>query len=381
MIRCRNSRKGHRRSAVEILAGYGVAALFLLLITGAGLGSEFRRALPGYRYQFPQDHAAHPGFRTEWWYYTGHLAAAGGRSFGFQLTFFRHVLRPANRRRPSRWALHTLYFAHFALTDEHNKRFQFSEKVSRGSLGLAGAGSDRYRVWIDDWQVRLQDGNHKLSARTEEMALDLVLQPDKKPVIHGKNGISQKAEGEGYASHYYSITRMQARGKLTLQGRSHRVMGQAWMDHEFGSNQLRKYQIGWDWFSVQLDNHLELMVYLIRHRDGRLDPSSSGTIIFPDSSSEHLPLRSIHVESLGTWRSARSKVTYPSAWRLRVSSQALDITLTPTVKNQELTTHKSTLVNYWEGSVSVKGTYRSQPVGGRGYVELTGYDAAFGPEF
>jgi predicted secreted hydrolase len=360
---------------------------FLLMFLGATTlvgaaehDQPFRRALPGYEFRFPADHAAHPDFRTEWWYYTGHLSTAQGRTFGFQLTFFRHALRRPDEVRRSRWALHTLYFAHLAVTDEEGGSFRFQEKVSRGSLGLAGAETSRYVVWVEDWSARLEGQSHRLTAGREEMGLDLTLVPSKKPVIHGRDGVSQKAEGEGYASHYYSITRLALSGTLAWQGRSYPVTGEAWMDHEFGSNQLRDYQVGWDWFSVQLDGGVELMLYLIRHRDGRIDSTSSGTLVRPNGAAEHLALGAFQVEVLGSWRSKKSGVTYPSGWRLKVPQYELDLTLTPTLPDQELTTRKSTLVNYWEGSVRITGTVAGTPAAGRGYVELTGYDKEFKPD-
>src|SRR6516225_7524389 len=53
---------------------------------GALLG--FRQAVPGYKLTFPADHAAHPDYRTEWWYYTGHLRMSTGKRYGYELTFF-----------------------------------------------------------------------------------------------------------------------------------------------------------------------------------------------------------------------------------------------------------------------------------------------------
>ena len=353
---------------------------FMSSANGEEAPQEFRRALPGYVYEFPKAHAAHPEFRTEWWYYTGHLSTVKGRTFGFQLTFFRHALRTAAIQSQSRWALHTLYFAHFAITDEKENNYRFQEKVSRGALDVAGADPEFYRVWLEDWEVSLQGKKHKLKAGKEDMGIDLSLVPIKSAVIHGENGVSQKAVGEGYASHYYSLPRMQAKGELYWQGRTYEVEGLGWMDHEFGSNQLRDYQVGWDWFSVQLDNQIELMLYIIRHKDGKPDPTSSGTLVYSDGGFEHLPLAKFQVETLGSWRSKKSGTIYPSGWRLKVPDKELELNLTPTIKEQELTTKKSTLVNYWEGSVRVKGRHKGQDVIGRGYVELTGYDAQFRPD-
>jgi len=364
-----------------VFAGVVLGLFFAVsFANGKEAGQAFRRALPGYVYRFPADHAAHPDFRTEWWYYTGHLSTTKGRNFGFQLTFFRHALRPPSAESQSRWSMHTLYFVHFALTDEDGNSYRFQEKVSRGALKMAGADPEVYHAWVEDWEVRLQGKTHRLKAGKEDMGIDLTLAPTKEAVIHGKNGVSQKAVGEGYASHYYSLTRMQSAGTLYWRGKSYDVSGQAWMDHEFGSNQLRDYQVGWDWFSVQLDNQTELMLYIIRHGDGRADPTSSGTLVYPDGSSEHLSLSTFKIENKGTWQSKKSGTTYPSGWKLKVPGKKLELKLVPTVKDQELTTRKSTLVNYWEGSVRVTGKLEGKDVKGRGYVELTGYDTDFRPD-
>src|SRR5256886_9341835 len=167
---------------------------------------EFRPALPGFLYRFPFDHGSHDDFQTEWWYYTGHLRAADGRTFGYQLTFFRRaVAHEAASRNPSRWALRHLYFAHFAVTDEAGRRFQFMEKISRAGIHKAGAETGRLAVWIDEWRAEADGGSHVLHAQGEGIAIHLRLAPDKPPVIHGNVGLSRKGDGPGDNSHYYSL--------------------------------------------------------------------------------------------------------------------------------------------------------------------------------
>ena len=354
------------------LVGLG-AALFLGPPVQA---DQFEHALPGRVFSFPRDHFSHPEFRTEWWYYTGHLYPRDGRSYGYQLTFFRSALRRETLEK-SRWAASTLYFGHFALTDENKKVFRFRERISRGALGQAGARTDRLEVWIDDWRVTMEGSDHVLVARDPSMAIRLRLTPSKGPIIHGIDGVSQKAEGEGYASHYYSMTRMRTQGELTVDGEVLTADGLSWMDHEFMSNQLRDTQVGWDWFSIQLDHNTELMLYVIRHQDGRPDPYSSGTLIYPDGSSRHLRLKEFEIHVLGTWKSKATATSYPARWRIHAPHSDIDLMLNPTVPDQELTTQESTQITYWEGSVTVNGTYGGKPVVGVGYVELTGYAQPF----
>jgi predicted secreted hydrolase len=357
----------------------------LLVLLGSwpatGAAADFQPALPGRHFKFPADHAAHPDFKTEWWYYTGHLQSAEGEHFGYQLTFFRFGLTKPEKPARSAWSLHTLYFAHLGLTDLNRHTFIFREKAGRGALGLSGVARTRYHVWIDNWQAELTDQNHHLQAQDQEISLDLFLVPEKPPVIHGKEGISQKAAGTGFASHYYSLTRLATQGQLTYKGRTRPVHGQSWMDHEFSSSQLADYQVGWDWFSLQLQDGREIMLYLLRRRDGSPDPNSSGTLIDSQGRSQHLHLADFQVKPTSTWKSPHSGATYPSGWQVTIPAAGYTLELTPTVADQELQTHASTQIIYWEGSVSIQGKKNGLPVAGRGYVELTGYATSLGGKF
>lgn len=337
--------------------------------------SNWRSALPGYRYAFPRDHAAHPNFQTEWWYYTGHLRAADGRRYGFELTFFRVGVR-REVASCSAWSLRDVYFAHFTLTDEPGRRYRVADRISRGALGMAGARTDRYHVWINGWRAGLEGAAHRLRASHPEFALDLRLLSAKPPVIHGQDGIIRKAAGPGRASHYYSLTRLHGSGTLRLGEERLAVSAQAWMDHEWGSNQLTPEQVGWDWFSLQLEDGRELMLYLMRHRDGSVDPVSSGTLVGPDGRSGHLPLSAFRVTATGEWRSPRTGGRYPSGWRVQVPGARLDLRVRPVLSDQEVVTTGGAGVVYWEGAVRVSGT-----VAGVGYVELTGYTPASSPRF
>jgi predicted secreted hydrolase len=192
-------------------------------------------------------------------------------------------------------------------------------------------------------------------------------------VIHGRHGISRKGVAAGQASHYYSFTRLDIRGVITIDQRPLAVTGTGWMDHEFGSAELGADVTGWDWFSIQLEDTSELMLYRLRRADGSSDPASSGTVIFPDGRSRHLSLEEMTIEATGSWTSPASHARYPSGWRLAIPSLALTLDVVPMVKDQELRTSRSTQVTYWEGAVSVSGTKQGRPVEGHGYVELTGY--------
>ncbi len=334
----------------------------------------YRLAVAPYRFRFPRDHASHPAYRVEWWYSTGRVAA-GERRFGYELTFFRVGMAAAWRASRSAWAPRDVLLAHLAITDESRGRFRWTELAQRPALGLAGADSTRYHVWVDGWSARLDaDGRtQRLVARARGLALDLALVPLRPPVVHGVGGISVKGPGEGHASHYYSFTRLATQGTLTLDGRSFPVSGVSWMDHEFGTSQLAPGQAGWDWFGLRLGDGRDLMLYRLRLRGGGIEPASSGTLVEPDGQVRHLALADWSLEETARWRSPASGGVYPAGWRLRIPGAGLDLTVRPTVPDQELVTGGSTGVTYWEGSVLVQGISRGRAVAGDGYVELTGY--------
>ncbi len=354
--------------------GPAVAACVLLfMVATTAFASAWKPADPSYRIQLPRDHAAHPAQRIEWWYYTGNLAAADGRRFGYQLTFFRVGVDPSPAN-PSRWAVRDLHLAHFAISDLGRGRHAYADRLNRDGVGWAGARADTYRVWNEDWEATLDaSGRHRLRAADARIALDLVLDEGKPVVLHGEAGYSRKGPSPGNASHYYSLTRMPTRGTLTVDGERVQVTGASWMDHEFGTSFLEPGQVGWDWFSIQLDDGSEVMLFQIRRSDGSADPFASGTLVGADGRARPLGAGAFQLKAGDTWTSPRSGGRYPVAWQVWLPGEDLALEVRAAFPAQELRTEDSTAVTYWEGAIEVRGTRRGRPVTGRGYLEMTGY--------
>jgi predicted secreted hydrolase len=324
-------------------------------------------------FSFPQDFGPHPDYQTEWWYYTGNLAGPDGRPFGYQLTFFRRALLPEGEEAPrtSDWAVNQVYLAHFTLTDVQGGQFHYYEHFARGAAGLAGAVVDpAFQVWLDNWSVsQVSEGKYQLQAETDGLQIQLTMTDLKGPILEGIDGFSQKGPDPGSASYYFSQTRLESSGMLTLGGQTFQVKGTSWMDHEFSTSALSGDQVGWDWFSLQLSDGSELMVYILRHADGSADSYSQGMLIRPDGSTRWLGPEDYRITSLAHWKSPHSGANYPSDWRVEVPGEQIDLTVKPRLADQELRVS----FTYWEGAVAVKGTRAGQAIGGCGYVELTGY--------
>lgn len=260
---------------------------------------------------------------------------------------------------------------HFALTDGETGEFYDHERFQRGAGGVAGAQAVPYQVWLDDWAVEeVEEGRYRMRAQGDQVAIDFMLQPLKPPALHGDNGLSQKSNEVGNASYYYSQTRLETTGTVTVNGQAYEVSGLSWKDHEYSTSALGEDTLGWDWFALQLSNERELMYYQLRNKDGSLEEATSGSIILEDGTVVPLTLDEVQVEVLGSWTSPITGSSYPSGWRLSVPSQEIELTVTPIVPNQEL----NVSVIYWEGAVTVEGTIAGETITGRGYVELTGYN-------
>jgi len=334
----------------------------------------YARAMAPHRFSFPADHGPHPDFKNEWWYFTGNLATPSGRRFGYEWTVFRFAVTPpdsAVQTRTSHWATRQLYMAHFAVTDVYGGHFESFERFSRGAVGLAGARADPFRVWLEDWRVAASDESMPamtIQAREGETAIGLTLRPVKPLVLQGDRGLDRKGEGLGNASYYYSMTRLETKGAITVNGKSYEAEGLSWMDREWSTSALDDGQVGWDWFALQRTDGRELMYYQLRNRDGSISETSGGMQVDPQGTARRLKHAGVNLTVLARWKSPHSGAEYPARWRFRTES--LDLTVTPLIADQEL----SGTVRYWEGAVRFEGTDAGAAISGFGYVELTGYE-------
>jgi predicted secreted hydrolase len=335
----------------------------------------------------PRDDGPHDRL-TEWWYYTGHLRDERGARFGFEYVIFR-----AERGRfPTSWA------SHLAITDETGDRFHYGQRlevgptVDRSPLGADGhpTGFDLALTGIDPsdpttfyrpaWTMTGADGSDRLVAALSPdeaaaagspggLGLDLTLDAEKPPALHDRDGWIDFGPAGG--SYYYSRTAMTATGSVTVDGRTLEVDGSAWFDHQWGDF-ISVGGGGWDWFAVNLADGTDLTLSLVRDADGSY-PLIYGTVVAADGTASHLERDAFTVEVTDRWISPSTDADYPAGWTIRIPSDDLEIRLAPTVAAQELDTRPTTGVVYWEGSQQVRATRDGSPLGGEGYVELTGY--------
>jgi len=308
----------------------------------------------------PRDDGPH-NVTTEWWYYTGHLFTEAGERYGFQYVIFK-------ARRGDLLG----YVGHFAVTDNRRGEFHYDQRIA-GADGVSrpgpGPGGTGFDLTLGDWEMRGADGEDELRAAMPGYAIDLRLRSLKPAALHDGDGFIRYTPES--ASYYYSRTRLAVEGTLTVDGEPLAVTGEAWMDHQWGDFQTYE-EGGWDWYAIQLEDGREVMLYVIRDPAG--NPAIvDGSVVAEDGALTVLEADDFSVEATGRWTSPETGTTYPSGWRVEVPGEALSLTLTPSLPNQELDTRPTTGVIYWEGEAAVSGTAGGEPIGGLAYVELTGY--------
>jgi predicted secreted hydrolase len=344
---------------------------------------DWRVAEPDYAWSFPDDHWAHREYKIEWWYLTGHLEAEDDptRRFGYQFTIFRVGLSPTASGLESEWAAGALVMGHAALTDKGAGDHRFSELLRREASFLAGFGEpgdpriawSRAPVGTDDvWEIVWNQKAFDFRMRDDRVgiAFDLSTTPAKPRIFQGAGGFSRKSDAPGAASLYYSYTRLTTTGSVTIDGEPYRVRGESWMDKEFSSSQLTDDQVGWDWFSLQLDDGREIMLYELRNEDGKVD-HGRGTVVSREAETRYLRFEDWKLRTTGRWRSPESGIEYPAGWVIELEGEASGFVLEPDVADQENRSRLAAGPSYWEGSVTVRD--ENGVVLGRGYVEMTGY--------
>jgi predicted secreted hydrolase len=383
------------------------------LVPSRGLAAAGREAgvdtvRRGRSLQFPRDHGAHPGARTEWWYATGWIGTPEAPTLGFQLTFFRSRTGLAGAL-PGRFAPRQLLFAHAAVTDLAGRgRHLHAERIVRwngdptaepdrarlddADIGLGG--QPPWRLWRADgaageagsnpsadpaalrgpaeagaapahWRAQLPAGG---------FALDLVLQRSQPLLLQGDQGFSRKGPDESQASHYYSEPQLQVGGRITLRDRDRPEQrldpgqGRAWLDQEWSEELLHPEAVGWDWIGMNLFDGSALTAFVLRRADGST-LWAGGSFRSPGAAARAFEPSDMRFVPGRRWQSPATQASYPVEWR--VETPAGHFQVRTLLDAQELDSRASTGAIYWEGLCELLDAAGRRV--GLGYLEMTGY--------
>lgn len=325
---------------------------------------------------FPRDHQSHDAI-VEWWYFNGHVKDRNGKRYGFMDCLFKvnveKVGIPFLNKIPFKKLVPTwpyVYFAHSIVSDiasgKVHKSVQNISLISHDSFP-----DDRLFVNYIDPMIFRGYVNHEIAEvepfrfHVKGDLLDLDLVSRKKPLLEG---------GEGYVTlrnkgtYYYSLTDLQTKGQLFIQGRRVEVEGRGWMDHQWADTPYSKD--AWTWFCLQLDDGTDLMCV---EYDDRVQKVTGADVIDRHGNATH-GHRVMFTPGNKVWKSAKTKAEYPMTWTIDIPEKRISLNVRALLKDQEMIYGT---INYWECPVEVEGTVKRKKVKGVGYMELVGYPSDY----
>jgi predicted secreted hydrolase len=286
--------------------------------------------------RFPRDHFGHSAAPIEWWYFTALVHDRAGRRFSVFFTLFasRGLLLPVAQVRDLKTG----------------KLVGQSEEVGPGHVG-----STSLDVGVSGTRLRYQPATDTWSFSVSGPRLRVALQqrPEKPYVLHG-DGTGVIRQSSAGTSHYYSDTRMRASGTLRVAGRTVRLAGETWFDHQWGGFVNDPRAFNWDWFSCRFNDRSELMLYqfLDRKTGQPLANLRNGT--FVDPSGRAIGITAFTATHRGEALHAVGHA-WPLDWHLRVPPLKLTETVQALFPNQLVRT--STLPTFWEGASQASGSH------------------------
>ncbi len=311
---------------------------------------------------FPKDGQAHD-CSIEWWYFNGHLAAANGRKYAYMNCLFKARIKdffPIPRKIPLKYA----FFSHSIISDiktgKSYPQVNYVSLVSKDSfkkpllfinytnpLCLAG--------YVNSEITEIQKFRHML--KTEQIELEMLSR--KKPLLEGGSGFMDLKPEKSYC---YSLSSLQTKGFINLNGKAIPVKGKSWFDHQWANVTSTNK---WNWLSIQLSNNLEIVCF---EYDGTKKKTRMATISYPNNKQE--TFHNIIIEPDGrAWQSPKTRVAYPLEWKVEIPERQIFLKAKPLMKNQELSFGA---IKYWEGPMKISGTVKSRKVSGFGFLELVG---------
>ena len=304
----------------------------------------------------PKDEGPHDS-SIEWWYFNGLLTDDRGEEYSFHYVTFQGA--GAGTAVP--------HLLQASLGDHTAGKHLTGEQILLDALDRDATGVD---IAVNGWKMQGDGESYNLKFKLDGYSLDLMAVPSRPPVLH--LGVGLVPLGPAGDTFYYSRTRLDVTGSITIDGEQRPITGAAWMDHQWGDNIGQR--VGWDWVSVQLDDGSDLMAVMVWNPSDRTPFSGYGTLVSPDGTALTLKQDDVSITSAEIWTSPATGIEYPSGWTLTVPSLDLRLELEPVLVDSEFAGSRYTPADYWEGEVRVTGTRQGRSIRGRGFVELVGYD-------
>ncbi len=320
--------------------------------------------------QFPKDESKHTTV-GEWWYFNGNLKDVKGREYSYMNTLFRAAFPFEQKKLLKKVPRNDYYIYHSIISDiGHNKFYPHINYIVRTT-------DDSFRT--DGLNVYFSSANPVKKLKhyyIEQPSLNeyrikgentyLKLTSRKNPLLENQNGYVNFFNRPTF---YYSLTDLETEGIIFVDGKKIEVSGKSWMDHQWSDT----YDISkdfWNWFSIQLENNIELVCYEYGHKG---KSAALATIIYPDGKMESFHDISIQ-PTQRKWRSAKTKAVYDLSWEIKIPQVKMEFSIESKVENHEMNFLR---INYWESPTKIAANINGKEIAGFGYMELAGRPSIF----
>lgn len=272
-----------------------------------------------------------------WWYFNGHLLDQDGKRWNGMFAILGD----------------NQFFGSVALPDE-NLFFPIHQRaatvVERDKLQVSTEGLATLR------QLERGRLGFAFTLTDPRVQLDLKLDPLRPPVAVGGEGLITM--GDAGRSKYLLIPRLALTGTGTVDGRTVKLRGLGWMDHQWGLWDYKKID-QWNWHSIHLGDGTDLMVFEFV-RDNKTVKIDCDAVT---PAGEHRPQLACTTQRLRRWRSPTTKREWTVGWRIKVPALDVDITITSDRADQEVNE------TIYEGGCFVAGMSGGTAVTGRSFYE------------
>ena len=316
--------------------------------------------------KFPKDELAH-NHAIEWWYWNGHLQDKKGNRYSYMDCLFKAYPKRLKISFIKNIPVKTLYFYHSMVTDIKKKKFypkvDYVSSVSKDSFSKPLLFINHHNpIMLDGYFNNVMRAIKKDHYFLKTENIELYLDSQKKPIFEGGTGYLRLAKSN--YTYYYSLTNLKTKGRIKIRNQWIEVTGKSWMDHQWSN--ANKLDNGWTWFSIQLDNNIEVVCY----EYGKLQKGKKlASISYANNKQAHSTL--VKFTPLGKrWKSQKTKAKYPLQWRIEIPEFKINIVAQALVKHQEMLFGT---INYWEGPMRILGRMGRKKVSGLGFAELVGY--------
>jgi len=341
-----------------------ICFILMMLTFNSSLKAQWWKTYPyhkeGTLIYFPQDEGHHPEYKpgsgTEWWYVNMHLQGETTKhNYSAMVAYFNY------------------HFRIFNVTDETNHDFlSFTDfgllNVSEDNLELKFTlltGGTEHWFTKTDSLAQLLPFQYHLNVGNDNNNLNLDLDAQKPPLIIGMDGLVTIGSGDSY---YYSQTMLTISGNLTFRGNTEPVSGIAWIDHQYGPFFVAPGgDESYEWFSLQLDNGIDINLWNIFTDDNKIPNDGSHRIcsIYLDDQTQDTT-STFSLERLSFWKYIEN-FYYSNGWRFCDPIHKIDLTITPMFHDQVVPFF---LLPFWEGSCLISGIVDGDSVKGHGFAEL-----------